>query len=109
MEFATLANFTGNPAVTVPVGFLAPATSSSHPPSSSSSSPSSGVDVDDDAGPVPVGLMALADWGGEETLLAFGYDGEAYLHGGMAGGRAEVVGERGVDVLGLARARRRGR
>lgn len=91
MQYAYLANFTGNPALTLPAGYLAPL-----------SSPSSSADAGGE-GRVPVGLMAMTDWGGEETLLEFGYDGEEYLHAGLEGGRAEAGEERGVDVLGLAR------
>lgn len=56
MEYVWLANFTGNPAITVPAGFA------------------QGVRNPDDR--VPVGLMALGDWGSEDELLRWGLDAE---------------------------------
>lgn len=54
MEFVFLANFVGCPAVNIPVGF-------------------------DPKSSVPIGLMAMGEWGSEETLLGFAYDGEEIL------------------------------
>ena len=74
MEYVYLANFTGNPAISCPMGY-----------------------TDDN---VPVGLMvhsiliplllcvaltalqAMGDWGSEEQLIAFGKEGESFLAGG---------------------------
>ncbi|KAH0837489.1 hypothetical protein AYO21_08912 [Fonsecaea monophora] len=58
MEYVYLANFTGNPAISCPMGY-----------------------TDEN---VPVGLMAMGDWGSEEQLLAFGKEGESFLTGGSA-------------------------
>lgn len=54
MEFAWLANFVGCPAVNIPVGY-------------------------DPKSSVPIGLMAMGEWGAEEALLGFAYDGEEIL------------------------------
>lgn len=83
MEYAFLANFTGCPALTAPVGYL---------PGSVGK------------GPVPVGLMGMAEWGNEEGLLEFGYDLERWVHEGLEGGKTEARG--GVDVWGLVRGER---
>ncbi len=61
MEYVWLANFTGAPAISVPVG-----------------------NAD---GGVPVGLMGMSEWGDEEGLIGFGYEVERYLHQ-TDGGRA---------------------
>jgi amidase len=57
MEYVWLANFSGCPAISCPAGY------------------SSG----DKGGRVPVGLMAMGEWGTEEDLIAFARDGEAIL------------------------------
>ncbi|GAB1199093.1 hypothetical protein APSETT444_008434 [Aspergillus pseudonomiae] len=54
MEYVWLANFTGCPAINCPAGY-----------------------VQDTR--VPVGLMAMGEWGTEEDLIAFARDGEAIL------------------------------
>ncbi|KAE8380657.1 amidase signature domain-containing protein [Aspergillus bertholletiae] len=54
MEYVWLANFTGCPAISCPAGYV-PETR------------------------VPVGLMAMGEWGTEEDLIAFARDGEAIL------------------------------
>ncbi|KAL6713839.1 ERAD-associated protein [Lecanora helva] len=51
MTYVWMANFTGCPSLTVPVGR---------------------VSAVEGEGKVPVGLMAMAEWGGEEQLLAWG-------------------------------------
>ncbi|RMZ90204.1 hypothetical protein DV736_g2571, partial [Chaetothyriales sp. CBS 134916] len=50
MEYVYLANFVGTPAISLPMGYA--------------------------EGGIPVGLMALGEWGAEEQLLAFGREGE---------------------------------
>ncbi|KAJ5774902.1 Amidase [Penicillium paradoxum] len=54
MEYVWLANFAGCPAISCPAGYA----------------PDSGV---------PIGLMAMGEWGAEEELFAFARDGEAIL------------------------------
>ncbi|EAW07341.1 amidase [Aspergillus clavatus NRRL 1] len=57
MEYVWLANFTGCPAISCPAGYAG----------------------GDEGARVPVGLMAMGEWGTEEDLLAFARDGEAIL------------------------------
>ncbi|KAF7117101.1 hypothetical protein CNMCM5793_005785 [Aspergillus hiratsukae] len=57
MEYVWLANFSGCPAISCPAGYA-------------------GVDRGDH---VPVGVMAMGEWGTEEDLIAFARDGEAIL------------------------------
>ena len=78
MEYAWLANFTGCPAISVPVGF---------------------VDPVEGNGKVPIGLMGMSEWCGEDDLISFGYDAEKWLHEGLEGGRPKP--ETFVDVLEL--------
>jgi Asp-tRNA(Asn)/Glu-tRNA(Gln) amidotransferase A subunit family amidase len=80
MEYAWLANFSGCPAISAPVAYLDP--------------------VDGGAGKVPVSLMGMAEWGGEDELIAFGYDVEKWLYDELEGGR--VRSGNWVDVLKLA-------
>jgi len=54
MEYVWLANFTGCPAISCPAGYTAD-------------------------GGVPIGVMAMGEWGTEEELIAFARDGEAIL------------------------------
>ena len=50
MEYVWLANFTGCPAISFPAGY---------------------DDDDDNGSGIPIGMMAMSEWGGEESLLAF--------------------------------------
>lgn len=79
MEYVWLANFTGCPALSAPMGYLDPVVGE---------------------GKVPIGLMGLGEWCSEDELIAFGYDCETYLHEQHEGGR--VGPENFVDVMGLA-------
>ncbi|RAL16687.1 amidase [Aspergillus homomorphus CBS 101889] len=102
MEYVWLANFTGCPAVSCPVGTVEAGT----------------------GGKVPVGLMAMGEWGAEEELIAFARDLEDALRaqkggdGGGGGGEQEIGGSSGSssgvevpsgegsvweDVIGLAK------
>lgn len=54
MEYVWLANFTGCPAINCPAGYAS------------------------DSG-VPIGVMAMGEWGTEEDLIAFARDGESIL------------------------------
>ncbi|KAF2177725.1 glutamyl-tRNA amidotransferas-like protein subunit A [Zopfia rhizophila CBS 207.26] len=80
MEYVWLANFTGVPCIQFPVGY---------------------VDGVQGKGKVPVGLSGHAEWGSEDLLIEFGYDGEEWLNSGYQGGRLRPEGW--VDVLGLKR------
>ncbi|KAL8942215.1 MAG: hypothetical protein Q9216_001791 [Gyalolechia sp. 2 TL-2023] len=61
MRFVWLANFTGCPAITVPVGMV--------------DGEGNGPEGE---GKVPVGLMAMGEWGDEERLLEWGRCGEEW-------------------------------
>ncbi|KAM0284269.1 hypothetical protein ACHAQH_002060 [Verticillium albo-atrum] len=81
MAYVFLANLTGCPAVTVPVGYAKPA--------------------EGEGGRLPVGLMALGEWGTEEQLLAWAGESERYLGEKVEGGRVRPEGW--VDVLELSK------
>ncbi|KAI2463756.1 amidase signature enzyme [Annulohypoxylon bovei var. microspora] len=66
MMYIWLANSTGCPAVSAPVGY---------------------VDAEVGEGKLPVGLMAMGEWGSEEQLLAWARETEGYLNGVSEGGR----------------------
>ena len=59
MMYVFLSNMTGTPSVSVPVGYATPKQGE---------------------GKVPVGLLAMGEWGSEEQLLAFAREAEEYLH-----------------------------
>ena len=80
MEYIWMANFTGCPAITMPVGYAEPAKGYGK-------------------GLVPIGLMGMGEWGSEDALIEFGYDVEAYLHEAYEGGRKRPANW--VDVFGL--------
>jgi Asp-tRNA(Asn)/Glu-tRNA(Gln) amidotransferase A subunit family amidase len=85
MEYAWLANFSGCPSISMPVGYVSPAKGD---------------------GDIPVGLMGMAEWGSEDQLLEFGYEGESYLREGVKGGRVRPA--EWVDVLKLVPAMEKG-
>ncbi|KAK5171001.1 uncharacterized protein LTR77_004145 [Saxophila tyrrhenica] len=66
MEYAWLANFSGCPSISVPVGT-----------------------VEAEGGAVPVGLMGMGEWGDEEGLIGWGYEMERYINEVKEGGRAK--------------------
>ncbi|CAO2657968.1 Nn.00g072280.m01.CDS01 [Neocucurbitaria sp. VM-36] len=76
MEYVWLANFTGIPCIQFPVGY---------------------VDGIKGKGKVPIGLSGQGEWGSEDALIEFGYDGEKWLHEEYAGGKTRPEGW--VDVL----------
>jgi Asp-tRNA(Asn)/Glu-tRNA(Gln) amidotransferase A subunit family amidase len=76
MLYTFLANITGLPAVSAPAGY---------------------VDPEQGEGKLPVGLMAVGEWGSEEQLLTWAKDVEDYLHGTLEGGR--IRPESWLDVL----------
>jgi Asp-tRNA(Asn)/Glu-tRNA(Gln) amidotransferase A subunit family amidase len=55
------------------------------------------VEPDAGEGRLPVGLMAMGEWGAEEQLLEWAGETEEYLHGGVEGGRARPA--EWVDVI----------
>lgn len=62
MEYVYLANFTGCPAISRPMGYAVP---------------SSGADGSQQQ--MPVGLMGMGEWGSEEALIEWARDGEGVL------------------------------
>ncbi|KAL2820739.1 amidase signature domain-containing protein [Aspergillus granulosus] len=56
MEYVWMANFTGCPAINCPAGY-----------------------AEEDGRRVPIGVMAMGEWGSEEDLIAFARDGEGIL------------------------------
>jgi Asp-tRNA(Asn)/Glu-tRNA(Gln) amidotransferase A subunit family amidase len=78
MEYVWLANFSGIPCISVPVGYVDPVQGN---------------------GKVPVGLSAAGEWGSEDHLIEFGYEGERFLNNVYEGGRLKP--KHFVDVLGL--------
>jgi len=66
MEYVWLANFTGCPALSCPVGYVSPAKGS---------------------GDIPVGFHAMGEWGSEDALIEWGRDAEKWLNEKYPGGR----------------------
>lgn len=82
MEYVYLANFTGCPAISCPVGYDVP----------------EGNEAD---GKVPTGFMGMGEWGSEDELIAFGYECERFLNCGEVDGGRYGPGNH-EDVLELA-------
>lgn len=80
MMYIFLANMTGTPSVSVPVGYATPKRGE---------------------GKVPIGLLATGEWGSEEQLLAFAREAEEYLHTSYEEGRRRP--DAWLDVMALAR------
>jgi Asp-tRNA(Asn)/Glu-tRNA(Gln) amidotransferase A subunit family amidase len=80
MMYIWMANFCGTPALTFPAGFVKPAVGT---------------------GDIPVGLMGMGVWGGEEGLIEWGFEGEKYLHEVLEGGR--LKSPIWSDVISLAK------
>jgi Asp-tRNA(Asn)/Glu-tRNA(Gln) amidotransferase A subunit family amidase len=88
MEYVWLANFSGCPCIQVPVGYAQP-------------KKGYGSEV------VPVGMMAMGEWGSEDSLVEWGFEAEAYLHGkGDGSGRRRPPVW--VDVLGKTQREKQG-
>jgi len=66
MEYVWLANFTGVPCIQFPVGYVDPVKGDQK---------------------IPIGMMGHGEWGSEDGLIRFGYDGEQWLTNGYEGGR----------------------
>lgn len=78
MEYVWLANFTGVPCIQFPVGY---------------------ADGIRGSGKVPIGLSGHGEWGSEDALIEFGFDGEKWLHEGHVGGKPRPEGW--IDVLNV--------
>jgi Asp-tRNA(Asn)/Glu-tRNA(Gln) amidotransferase A subunit family amidase len=78
MEYVWMANFCGLPSITFPVAY---------------------ADPKEGDGAIPIGLMGTGEWGSEDQLIEFGYDGESWLSNGYEGGRRRP--RNWVDVMAL--------
>ncbi|KAF4125053.1 Asp-tRNAAsn/Glu-tRNAGln amidotransferase A subunit or related amidase [Geosmithia morbida] len=85
MMYIFLSNMTGAPSVSAPAGYARP--------------PAGRGEGD---GTLPIGLMAMGEWGAEEQLLDWAAEVEDYLLGSYEGGRR--LPETWFDVLGEAEA-----
>lgn len=95
MEYVFLANWTGCPAVSAPVGYV-------------------GEEEDEEkkkGPPIPAGIMGMGEWGSEEALMDWAEEGMGFLEaqgggGGGGGGLRKPQGWDGawVDVLQRASA-----
>lgn len=79
MYYVFLANLTGTPSVSAPVGY---------------------VDPEQGEGKLPISLLATGEWGSEEQLLAWAGEAEEYLHGTYPEGRRRP--DTWADVIALA-------
>jgi Asp-tRNA(Asn)/Glu-tRNA(Gln) amidotransferase A subunit family amidase len=86
MEYVWLANFAGVPSISLPVGF---------------------VDPVQGEGKFPIGLMGAGEWGSEDQLLQFGYEGEKYLNEVYEGGRLKP--KHWLDVFALVEEAAKGK
>ncbi|KAB5578625.1 amidase signature domain-containing protein [Coniochaeta sp. 2T2.1] len=82
LTYVWLANMAGCPAVSCPAGY---------------------VDPEIGEGKLPVGVMGMAEWGGEEACLSFARDVEGYVNGVYEGGRRRP--EEWADVIGEVKMR----
>jgi Asp-tRNA(Asn)/Glu-tRNA(Gln) amidotransferase A subunit family amidase len=80
INYCWLANSSGCPAVTCPAGY---------------------VDPTQGEGKLPVGVMAMGEWGEEERLLGFAKEVEGYLNDAYPGGRLRPA--EWADIIGMAR------
>lgn len=87
MEYVWMANFCGVPALSVPVGFVGPE-------GGEKDGQEAGEEV---KGKIPVGMMGMGEWAGEEQLLGWGVDCEDIGKDRM--GRPPIW----VDVIARAR------
>ncbi|TGO57678.1 hypothetical protein BCON_0063g00350 [Botryotinia convoluta] len=83
VEYVWIANLCGNPAISVPVGYVDPVETAS-------------------VGKIPIGLMAMGDWESEDQLLGWGREAGICLNHVYEGGRKRPNGEGWVDVFKLA-------
>ena len=79
MTYVWMANFLGCPSLTIPIGRVRP---------------------EEGEGRIPVGLMAMAEWGEEEQLFAWGRIGEAWAW--KEGNEKMAKPAAWVDVMDLA-------
>lgn len=88
MEYVWLANFTGCPSISVPVGYVEPV---------------KGVVDPKENGKVPIGIMGLGEWGDEEGLLEWGREAETWIKDSAGEGKNGMArAGNWVDVLKIA-------
>ncbi|KAH8817025.1 amidase signature domain-containing protein [Xylogone sp. PMI_703] len=88
MEYVWLANFSGCPAISAPVGWVDPVKGELEP---------------DEKGKVPIGIMGMGEWGDEEGLLQWGREAENWLRKGDKDGQDRAVrAGNWVDVFSIA-------
>lgn len=93
MEYVFLANFSGIPAISVPMGYM----------EGEGEGDGDGDGEGKGGGYVPAGLMAMGIWGSEEQLIEWGREAEGLLGGSEEGAAIKrPPGERWVDLLHLA-------
>lgn len=85
MLYVWLANTTGCPSVSCPMGY---------------------ADPEQGEGRVPMGVLAMGEWGAEEQLLGWAAEAESYLHNTYPGGRIRPT--KWVDVLARAQEHKAG-
>ncbi|UNI23403.1 Amidase [Purpureocillium takamizusanense] len=81
MMYIFLANMTGTPSLSAPVGYVEP---------------------DQGEGKLSVGLLATGEWGSEEQLLSWAAETEEYLHDVYEGGRRKP--DAWLDAINVAKA-----
>lgn len=82
MEYVWLANFCGCPAIGCPVGYAEPVKGK---------------------GKIPVGLMAMGEWGSEDSLIEWGKEAEKWLNEEHTGGRQRASNWEDVFILAKER------
>ncbi|KAK4091788.1 amidase [Purpureocillium lilacinum] len=80
MMYIFLANMTGTPSLSAPVGYVEP---------------------DQGEGKLPIGLLATGEWGSEEQLLSWAAEAEEYLHDVYEDGRRRP--DAWLDAISLAK------
>lgn len=106
MEYVFLANWTGCPAVSAPIGYLHDDRIHGEGKGKGKEKERQGGGGGGDAavGMVPVGIMGMGEWGSEEALMDWVEEGEGFLPLGVAadagsGGGVEALSERGEVVV----------
>lgn len=110
MEYVYLANFTGCPAITAPMGYVRTNGGSKVDQGRAGEAVRDGREQeeveDDGADPaadyIPVGIMGMGEWGSEEHLIQWARDGEEMLGLDHDVVRRPRRPDGWVDVLGLA-------
>ena len=101
MTYVWYANTSGCPAVTCPAGYVPPPPTTGGADTKTRAAKDDGGSLDDGGdGKLPVGLMAMGEWGAEEQLLGFARDVESYLNQVYPGGRQRPA--EWADIIGMA-------